>query len=164
MKCLVNDTYLQAQRAEPEVELIRTVARKRLRVCIGVRDSNSRLEKILKLKQEKFYSLISAPRGQAWFNPKNLEESLRRAGELQNSFLSFADFTAYEALDRESESEECISEEYISEEGASEEFSESEWCEESTSLLPVLVTGFSQATVELEPEIESEVVDLSKEE
>ena len=155
---------MQAQRAEPEVELIRTVARKRLKVCIGIRDSVSRLEKILKLKQENFYRLISAPRGQAWFNPKNLAESLRKSGELQNSFLSFADFTAYEARNCESESEECISEEYISEGGASEEFSESEWCEESTSHLPVLVTGFSEVPIELEPEIEGEVVDLTKEE
>ena len=88
----------QACKAEPEAEFLRSVKRKRVQVSVECHGTKKTRE--LELLQVQLYKILTAPRGQDWFTPRNLAAALKRTGEPQNQFLSFKEFDTSES-DRE---------------------------------------------------------------
>ena len=143
----------QACKAEPEAEFLRSVKRKRVQVsieCQGTKKTRG-----LELLQVQLYRILTAPRGQDWFTPRNLAAALRRTGEPQNQFLSFKEFDTSES-DRERariiefQNSACSPDyEWDSEEGAElyDGLTEADLDYLPTlDCLPTFVTGFSTPT------------------
>lgn len=143
----------QACKAEPEDEFTRRVKRKRVQVsveCQGTKKSRG-----LELLQVQLYKILTAPRGQDWFTPRNLAAALKRTGEPQNQFLSFKEFDTSES-DRERariiefQNSACSPDYEWLEEDCSSAEEETELygglTEADLDWLPTFVTGFSTPT------------------